>query len=126
MTGMQVIEDGRITDSASIVPISHVDDVTASRAIDGTVYTNTTGRTIYLFVSIVLGILAIGDYAQINIYVNSLNKGGVRVQPIGGASPIGYFGHIIPQAVPPGATYRFVTAVTGTGTVTKNIWTESY
>lgn len=51
MTGLQVIENGRITDSSSTVPISHVENVTASRWLNAG-FVNTTGKT--LFVSITL------------------------------------------------------------------------
>jgi len=50
MTGMQVIENGRIVDSSAIVPISTINDVTASRSITGT-YINNTGKTLYVIIA---------------------------------------------------------------------------
>ena len=127
MTGMQVIENGIIVDSSSIVPIISVTDMLASRAFD-TVYTNTTGKTMYVHLSFLCYVPGITNEKSL-VYAR---LGGVLDFWLGG---IGWSTVTIPQMhlvfsstfpVKPNQTYEVKTLLTFGGTVTLKSWVESY
>jgi len=91
-------------------------DVTASRALDGTVYQNTTGKTMFISIN-----WSKGSIDNLIVYSDSANPPTTRVSQqteFGVGSLISQFSVVLP-----GNYYR---AVPNTGGLTLNSWIEWY
>lgn len=126
MTGLQVIENGKIVDSSSIVPIIIVSDVTTSRAID-TTYINTTGKTLFVCVSILCYTPVADDKATFKVRFDGTTDLWLAGNGINGiTSIIGECLHAATFVVKPNQEYKILPIVVGTGVMTLKSWTESY
>jgi hypothetical protein len=104
--------------------IIQVDDVTASRALN-TVYTNTTGRTMFVTVSTGHSLINSGERSK--AYGES--PAVTKVQSI-----VGVFGTVINNIfyfettlmVKPGDTYKIRSDLTGAAQLTIIAWTEAW
>lgn len=114
---------GRSFDDPPYNIISIIDQ-TGSRLIDGTVYTNTTGRTLFVYVTIQCVIGATPNVATCTFVAGapSFTLGFVGTgNPIGAAQQMqGVF------VVAPGATYRATANAGATSTVSLVKWIEAY
>lgn len=117
------VSDGGIVDSESTVPIITVTNVTASRAIDGTLYTNTTGRTLIIIVTVECVSTVNNDAATVLLVVNEITHSVIGLDKGIAGLHIQCAGTIM---VPPGQTYRANTSASGGGSVTLTRWIESY
>jgi len=126
MTGMQVIENGIITDSSSIVPVAHTDYLSLTKALN-TTYTNNTGKTLFVTVSCICAAPAIGDLAYFIARVDGaydVDGGGYGSGAVTIAMASAIFS--LTYTVRPGQTYRINTMTFGTGAVTLREWLEAY
>ena len=87
--GMQVIENGKIVDSSSIVPVRIVNDVTGSRATDGTEYYNTSDKTLYVSINILAQASTVAGFAFLLTYIDGVEYKLCGIAPIG-AVPAGF------------------------------------
>lgn len=118
-----VLTDGKITDSLSTVPVTTSNNVYAERAFD-TIYTNNTGKTLFVFVNTVHRAGSGSDYATIQ----KESPAGVATGIVGfgsGFINVGFYFDIV-LVVKPGDTYRLTKAVGATATITFNSWFEIY
>ncbi len=117
-----VIQEGKIYDSASIVPIIHIDDLTASRQLVAN-YTNTTGKTMYVNVTVLLNTPLNTDIATLTANINGVTMAATGLYT-------GVAGHYhyssLTLTVRPGDVYKFQSNIFGTGSVVLWKWMESY
>lgn len=101
--------------------IVEVNDVTASRSTF-TTYTNTSGRTMFLLITIDANVTAANGYAYIIEYIN-----GVQIAESGmvGSSVVLRAALQSCILIKPGNTYR-VEHFNGLGTCTISKWIEAY
>jgi hypothetical protein len=102
-------------------PIGVITDVTTSRAIDGTVYTNTTGKTMFVMVAALCTVTVAAGMAFIRPIVAGFSMSASGLV----SAPIMSIEAEITFAVPPGATYSVATYATN-GNCIKDKWVESY
>lgn len=99
------------------------DVVTGTRALD-TVYTNLTGRTMFVFASIIHHTLTNGEGAAVNVFINGVN--------VASSGHVNYGLVVIDQsasisfAVPPGQTYEVRKFQNGGAWNQIDRWVESY
>jgi hypothetical protein len=119
-----IITNGMISDSLSNVPISHVDIHTTATRNFGVDYTNNTGRTIFLGITILHQIPTVSDNAYAAVVINGtvISRSGYEI----GNSPGETMTTSQMAAVKPGQTYRCNSFVGGTGTNTLVAWIESW
>ncbi len=121
-----IITDGKISDSLSTVPITHLNDVTASRALLNN-YTNATGKTLFVSVGIACEIRVSGDTATAAVLIDGVNLLNIGISVFGGVTPVGTFYYNFSFFVPLGAVYRINPSITGTGNVfISPKWIEQY
>ena len=116
------IGNGSIRDSLSIVPIKNVLDLTASKALD-TTYTNNTGRTLFLYITVNVAVTTPGGHSWAAGVVNGQTIAFEGVS--NDASATMEYVLVLPFAVPPGKTYS-VTSVIFNGFVTLYRWVEAW
>lgn len=100
-----------------------VEDKTASRNL-GQNYTNTTGRTLFIFCNIVAQVTVLNDTALAYTTID-----GVNGNVVGHEANIAFAARsrfILAFAVMPGSTYAINTIQTDNGFVLKGNWTECY
>lgn len=100
--------------------IQVVNNVTASRAFT-TTYTNTTGRTLYVLVTVYLQITLAGGTAFVQALVNAISYLSGLANAANGHNEY----RICSFFVPPGATYR-LNKTEANGTCTIQTWIEAY
>jgi len=100
--------------------IVRVQNVTASRNLD-VEYTNQTGRTLFVQVSLRCQTLLNTDVALAAIIVS-----GISVHVFGHQLFVADITQSVSFVVPPGAKYKIVNGATGTGSLTKIGWTEAF
>lgn len=131
MTGLQVIENGKIVDSSSIVPVMTVTNVTASRAFsDGDVakhYTNNTGKTLFVLISIEHIVSVDGGYAVSGFTGNNMpiqNVGLGNNTPVGASGNTGLYTTTM-YVVKPDNSY-WIDQYNSNGSMTILSWIEIY
>lgn len=100
-----------------------VEDVTVSRAL-GVNYTNNTGRTMFVFVSVrcTTGAAPNMAYAASQINSSDISYAGYESGVPAGLNT----NFTLPFAVPPGGVYSVGASVSGTGAVFLRRWIEAY
>lgn len=119
---LMTISSGRISDSASIVPVWHVIDQTGSRAINST-YTNLTNKTLFVTLSFAHTITVNGGNTVVIGHANGLpqHRSGVLE---GLAGQIIYGGFTL--IVSPNETFGVNEFVALNGTNLLYSWIEAY
>lgn len=109
--------------SSPLVPFSAVSDVKASRAIDGTEYTNSSGKIMHVSVSITHHIVEATTNAFVMVAIDgsTVMSPGLPSCPTAGLYVRGAFSFIVPV----GSTYKITSVVTGTSTNTLDFWSET-
>ena len=113
------ISDGRITDSLSTVPVMTITDVTASRAFN-LWYFNTTGKTLFVLISVQHTSAAAGDSAKVNASVDITIPSGIENGPARSEHSS------VTLIVAPNLRYTCDSIVTGASTNVLNRWIEAY
>lgn len=104
------------------IPLTVVEDVTASRAINGTFYHNSTGKVMILYISILYHVHLPSDSAFASVWINGLMVG---VEGIYQDTDMNICS-IMSMSVPANANYSVVSDLIGGGTTTLQAWIESY
>ena len=105
--------------------VLNVVDQILSRAIDGTPYTNNTGKTMFVMVCCNCNHNAAGDQAYIVSYSGGVTSGFIGIM-VGNTMTALFMGVQTTFAVKPGDTYGVTKGTTGTGTVLLSSWIEAY
>jgi len=129
------IEDGIITNdklatpATAFAPVPH--DVAASRAIDGTVYQNTTGKTMVVVVNVRFDIdLVAGGDATIVANTDTMSPPNLAVAQVGTHTQAG--GTLLTQyealtfVVPDNYYYSITSIVNGANAAVLFFWVEYY
>ncbi len=120
---MSLIEvaDGNIVDSESIVPVTVVKNVTSSRTFD-VIYTNVTGKTMYVLVNVRNAAIAAGyQYCNLAVDGNYYSQAGIYA-----CTANLTLRDTLTIVVPPGSTYQLSYDSAGGGTSIIVHWIESY
>jgi len=123
-----ILREGKIIDSASIVPQEKIENVTGSRELNA-VYQNTTGKNLTVQVTLhcttsaaddeALGRGLIGDSQYILFGVSTV---GIPWPAVGAAR----LRAVLPLIVAPNKYYQIWKSITGTGFVSVDQWYEMY
>ena len=115
---------GQLVASDNYVATWSINDVKASRAF-GVTYTNTTGKTMFVFVGLAHTVMSALGNAFVNGLVGGVNRGFSKLYTADAQLLI--TATTMTLVVPPGSTYRLnstVAEVGSTNTITE--WTEAY
>jgi len=117
---------GRNLQSSANIPIWVINNVTGSRAIDGTTYTNNTGKTMFVSITVNHHIQTAPASTYITLAVNGvdISRSAIAYSSAGGILDTV---DCLTTQVPPGGTYSVSQAQIGAGSATVlSYWSEAY
>lgn len=104
--------------------IATVQNKTASRAF-GVTYTNTTGRTLFVVVTIEHNVFSLLDASSVIAFVGSIGSIAVsQLQALNATTALNSY-DVMVFVVPPGKTYELQSQPEGGATTNIIYWTES-